>query len=145
MLARPRVLRDDVSRMKVFVTGGSGFVGGHLIERLVRDGHEVVAMARSDRSAERVAKVRENEAELLRELAELRLDPEVRGELTSPLSAAEQKAHKMLASHAEALDLADIYQRAAMGTTDDEVAAGVLAPDRARAAQIMSTFDGASL
>ncbi|MCA9611910.1 MAG: NAD-dependent epimerase/dehydratase family protein [Sandaracinus sp.] len=41
--------------MKVFVTGGSGFVGGHLIERLVRDGHEVVAMARSDRSAERVA------------------------------------------------------------------------------------------
>lgn len=41
--------------MRVFVTGGSGFVGGHLIERLVRDGHEVVAMARSDRSAERVA------------------------------------------------------------------------------------------
>ncbi|MEZ4248188.1 MAG: NAD-dependent epimerase/dehydratase family protein [Polyangiales bacterium] len=41
--------------MKVFVTGGSSFVGGHLIERLVRDGHEVVAMARSDRSAERVA------------------------------------------------------------------------------------------
>jgi nucleoside-diphosphate-sugar epimerase len=41
--------------MRVFVTGGSGFVGGHLIERLVRDGHEVIAMARSDRSAARVA------------------------------------------------------------------------------------------
>jgi len=41
--------------MRVFVTGGSGFVGGHLVERLVRDGHEVVAMARSDRSADRVA------------------------------------------------------------------------------------------
>lgn len=37
--------------MRVFVTGGSGFVGGHLIERLVRDGHEVLAMARSPRSA----------------------------------------------------------------------------------------------
>lgn len=41
--------------MRVFVTGGSGFVGGHLIERLVHDGHAVVAMARSDRSASIVA------------------------------------------------------------------------------------------
>ena len=39
----------------VFVTGGSGFIGGRLIERLVGDGHGVRAIARSDRSAERVA------------------------------------------------------------------------------------------
>lgn len=37
--------------MRVFVSGGSGFVGGHSIEALVAAGHEVVAMARSDRSA----------------------------------------------------------------------------------------------
>ncbi|WP_437769240.1 NAD-dependent epimerase/dehydratase family protein [Sorangium sp. So ce281] len=38
--------------MKVFVTGGSGFIGGHLIEGLVRAGHEVSALARSPRSAD---------------------------------------------------------------------------------------------
>jgi nucleoside-diphosphate-sugar epimerase len=34
-----------------FVTGGSGFIGGRLIRRLVRDGWSVRALARSDRSA----------------------------------------------------------------------------------------------
>lgn len=32
--------------MKCFVTGATGFVGGHLCERLARDGHEVHALAR---------------------------------------------------------------------------------------------------
>src|SRR5881409_858157 len=34
-----------------FVTGGSGFVGGALIRRLVNEGWTVRALARSDRSA----------------------------------------------------------------------------------------------
>ena len=37
--------------MKIFLTGGSGFVGGHLIEALAAAGHEVLAMARSARAA----------------------------------------------------------------------------------------------
>lgn len=42
------------SEAHVFITGGSGFDGGHLIRRLVRDGNEVVALARSASTAERV-------------------------------------------------------------------------------------------
>jgi dihydroflavonol-4-reductase len=38
-----------------FVTGGSGFVGGALLERLVADGREVRALARSDWAAARVS------------------------------------------------------------------------------------------
>ena len=37
-----------------FVTGGSGFIGGALIERLRAEGWDVRALARSDSSAERV-------------------------------------------------------------------------------------------
>src|SRR3954468_7710901 len=37
-----------------FVTGGSGFIGGRLIERLRADGWDVRALARSEAAAERV-------------------------------------------------------------------------------------------
>jgi nucleoside-diphosphate-sugar epimerase len=37
-----------------FVTGGSGFIGGRLIERLRADGHEVRALARSAAAADRI-------------------------------------------------------------------------------------------
>jgi nucleoside-diphosphate-sugar epimerase len=37
-----------------FVTGGSGFIGGALIERLRAEGHTVRALARSDGAADRV-------------------------------------------------------------------------------------------
>lgn len=41
--------------MDVFVTGGSGFIGGRLVTRLVGEGRDVRALARSDAAAKRVA------------------------------------------------------------------------------------------
>ncbi|HVE68011.1 MAG TPA: NAD-dependent epimerase/dehydratase family protein [Solirubrobacteraceae bacterium] len=41
--------------MRAFVTGGSGFIGGRLIERLRGEGWEVRGLARSDASAAKVA------------------------------------------------------------------------------------------
>ena len=43
------------NEMQVFVTGGSGFIGGHVVEQFVAQGHRVRAMARSERSARTVA------------------------------------------------------------------------------------------
>jgi nucleoside-diphosphate-sugar epimerase len=40
---------------KIFVTGGSGFLGGRLIETLTNLGNEVIALARSDAAAQAVA------------------------------------------------------------------------------------------
>jgi nucleoside-diphosphate-sugar epimerase len=39
---------------RAFVTGGSGFIGGRLIERLRADGHEVRGLARSEDAADRI-------------------------------------------------------------------------------------------
>ena len=33
--------------MKIAITGGTGFVGGHLARALTADGHEVVLIARA--------------------------------------------------------------------------------------------------
>jgi nucleoside-diphosphate-sugar epimerase len=42
--------------VKALVTGATGFVGGHLVERLARDGHEVTALVRSPAKAARLLK-----------------------------------------------------------------------------------------
>ncbi|HVS28870.1 MAG TPA: NAD-dependent epimerase/dehydratase family protein [Solirubrobacteraceae bacterium] len=47
--------RQDDGPSSAFVTGGSGFVGGALIRRLVEEGWRVRALARSQGSADKVA------------------------------------------------------------------------------------------
>ncbi|MEO6013564.1 MAG: hypothetical protein ABIQ30_08280 [Devosia sp.] len=55
------------------------------------------------RSAELITKMREQEGELLRHLAEVRLDPAVQTDLADQISQAERKARDMLKSHGEDL------------------------------------------
>ena len=38
--------------MKVMVTGGAGFIGANLIERLVKEGHDVVSLDNYDSGLE---------------------------------------------------------------------------------------------
>ena len=73
---------------QVFVTGGSGFIGGHLISRLVAEGHRVRALSRSDDSTNR--------------LATLGAEP-VRGDLLEPGSLTEASRDCELAFHLAAV------------------------------------------
>ena len=43
--------------MRLLVTGGSGFLGGYVLDEARRCGHEVVALTRSDKAADAVAKL----------------------------------------------------------------------------------------
>jgi nucleoside-diphosphate-sugar epimerase len=47
---RPSLIKEDHS-MRVFVTGASGHIGSTVVPELVRAGHEVVGLARSEESA----------------------------------------------------------------------------------------------
>lgn len=43
--------------MKAFVTGGAGFIGHHIVRKLIDRGYEVVALARSPNSAARLTSI----------------------------------------------------------------------------------------
>jgi nucleoside-diphosphate-sugar epimerase len=48
-----QIVQEALS-VKIFLTGGSGFVGRRLIPRLIAEGHDVVALARSEETAARI-------------------------------------------------------------------------------------------
>ena len=59
------------------------------------------------RAAERLTKTREHEAELFRQLARLRLGPDLQSELDVRISSAEAKARDMLKAHAKDVSKAE--------------------------------------
>lgn len=58
------------------------------------------------RSSEVIAKIKESEAELFRQLAQLRLDPSIQRELDGRISTAEARARDTLKAHGKAIDAA---------------------------------------
>jgi hypothetical protein len=74
------------------------------------------------RSADLIAKTRETETELFRQLAAVRLDPETQKELTGRLSAAELRARDVQKAHAAALSEAE-EQLASLDRTLGELSA----------------------
>jgi nucleoside-diphosphate-sugar epimerase len=83
--------RDSASRLTsppmtgaAFVTGGSGFIGGRLVERLVAEGRSVRALARSEASARRVEELGAES---------------VRGDIGDPASLATATAGANVAFH----------------------------------------------
>uniref|UniRef100_A0A914I1X3 UDP-glucuronic acid decarboxylase 1 n=1 Tax=Globodera rostochiensis TaxID=31243 RepID=A0A914I1X3_GLORO len=40
----PVRFRNEAERKRILITGGAGFVGSHLVDRLMADGHEVIAL-----------------------------------------------------------------------------------------------------
>lgn len=88
------------------------------------------------RSAELVSKFRETESELLRHLAEVRLDPATQADLSGRLSQAESKAREMLNKHGSDLSAAENELKG----LDKQIAA--LAKERAEQAAAVERAQG---
>src|SRR6266540_6226296 len=41
---QPRVLDSDAPSMKILVTGGAGFIGSHIVDRLIQEGYEIAVV-----------------------------------------------------------------------------------------------------
>ncbi|MDB5615602.1 MAG: hypothetical protein JWQ22_3255 [Devosia sp.] len=88
------------------------------------------------RSAERLGKIRENEAELFRQLARLRIDPAIQAELDGRISSAEGKARDMLKAHAKDLSKAEA------AVADEDATLARLTGERNEALKTFETHQG---
>ena len=88
------------------------------------------------RSAEKLGKIRENEAELFRQLARLRIDPAVQAELDGRISSAEGKARDMLKAHAKDLSKAE------QAVADEDATLARLTAERNEALKTFETHQG---
>src|SRR5690606_40731609 len=77
----------------------------HSLDEALRDirREEDEIAKRLARSAELVAKIRETEGDLLRQLASVRLDPATQRQIVGELSQAETRARDMLRQHSGVL------------------------------------------
>src|SRR5690606_387206 len=83
------------------------------------------------RTAERITKMKESEAELFRQLAQLRLDPSVQSSLDGRISSAEAQARDMLKKHTQDVSKAEDLIRSL-----DDARAALVEQRRAAAAHI---------
>jgi dihydroflavonol-4-reductase len=115
----------------VFVTGGSGFVGGALVARLVEEGRTVRALARSDEAAAA--------------LAGAGAEP-VRGDLADPLSLAEGMRGCDLVFHAAGVNAMCRRDPAPMFRTNVEGSAHVIrAAARSGVDRVVHTSSAAAI
>lgn len=92
---------------RILITGANGFTGHHLIERLARDGHELVSLARGSNESAPAQVTRTYVADL-RDLDALgRIVTEVEPERVVHLAAIANVAHS---------DVADLYSSNIVGT-----------------------------
>lgn len=101
------------------------------------------------RSAERVTKIKESEAELFRQLAKLRLDPAVQSQLDGQISSAEMRARDMLKGHgrdvAKAEEAISDLDRKRAALVERRSAALALLEDRRASLKTLTTSLAAQL
>lgn len=125
--------------MRVFVTGGTGFIGSAVVQELLAHGHSVVALARSERSAERLQSAGAEPARgALDDLSALQAAAEGSDALihtafdnASPLAMRRAAGVERAALHA----VADVFR----GSARPIVAAGGFAPVRATGPVLVET------